>query len=102
MKNRISKKAFLQDVSKSVSVSEEDVNIVYNAIIDKIFENVIKMNSVSLTGFGNFYLQKHKGHPVQFKNGKSKPVEDYLVLKFSASKTFNKNVRDLAKKRGEK
>ncbi|MDL5199565.1 hypothetical protein [Streptomyces sp. ALI-76-A] len=42
-----------------------------------------------LTSFGRFYRQDHKGHKVRF--GKS-DVDNYVVLKFSASSSFNRRL----------
>ena len=68
-------------------------NAVYTAMIDRIFHEVANGNQIVLQGFGSFYLNEHKGHPVQFRVDDSPVLSDYLVLKFSATKTANRRAR---------
>jgi nucleoid DNA-binding protein len=68
------------------------VSNIYGALVDAIVEEVQNENYISLTGFGNFYLQHHKGHPVQFESSNS-TVRDYKLLKFSASDALNRRLR---------
>ena len=68
-------------------------NAVYSAMIDRIFCEVAQGNQIVLQGFGSFYLNEHKGHPVQFKADDNPVLSDYLVLKFSATKTANRRAR---------
>lgn len=91
---RISKKQFLADVARRCGIHEQIVLEVYGAIVENIFDELTKGHNVSLAGFGLFYVQKHKGHPVQFNGGNDKNVDDYLVLKFSASKNSNRRLRE--------
>lgn len=91
---RISKKQFLADVARKCGIHEQIVLEVYDAIVENIFDELTKGYNVSLAGFGLFYVQKHKGHPVQFNGGNDKNVDDYLVLKFSASKNSNRRLRE--------
>lgn len=90
-KNKISKNQFLADVARNNDMSLEDITDAYNAIVNGIHDAVASGRTLSLTGFGSFYLQRHKGHPVQFE-GRSN-VEDYVIFKFSASDVLNKRFR---------
>lgn len=90
-KNKISKNQFLADVARNNDMSLEDITDAYNAIVNGIHDVVVSGRTLSLTGFGSFYLQRHKGHPVQFE-GRSN-VEDYVIFKFSASDVLNKRFR---------
>jgi nucleoid DNA-binding protein len=90
-KNKISKNQFLADVARNNDMSLEDITDAYNAIVNGIHDVVASGRTLSLTGFGSFYLQRHKGHPVQFE-GRSN-VEDYVIFKFSASDVLNKRFR---------
>lgn len=90
-KNKISKNQFLADVARNNDMSLEDITDAYNAIVSGIHDVVASGRTLSLTGFGSFYLQRHKGHPVQFE-GRSN-VEDYVIFKFSASDVLNKRFR---------
>lgn len=91
VKKKISKKQFLSRAAKANDISIKDITKVYDAIVDEIEKVVSDGYSLSLTGFGVFYLYKHKGHPVQFKGQKAVP--DYVVFKFSASDVLNKRLR---------
>lgn len=91
---RVSKKQFLADVARRCGIHEQIVIEVYDAIVDNMFDELAKGHNVSLAGFGLFYAQKHKGHPVQFNSDKGKTVDDYFVLKFSASKNSNRRLRE--------
>lgn len=91
---KTSKAAFLSQVAETSGVSISTVTRVYTAMINEIQNIVCSGTSLSLTGFGTFYLQKHKGHPVQFE-GKSTRVPDYWVFKFSASDVLNTRIRQL-------
>jgi nucleoid DNA-binding protein len=91
MKNKVSKKQFLADVATRVGLPVETVTSVYDGMLEETHDIVDSGKSLSLTGFGSFYLQKHKGHPVQFD--KHDKVPDYLVFKFSASDVYNRRFR---------
>lgn len=99
---KTSKTAFLNKVATTSGLDISTVTRVYTAMINEIQNTVCEGTSLSLTGFGTFYLQKHKGHPVQFE-GKSTRVPDYWVFKFSASDVLNTRIRQLyAEKHADK
>lgn len=91
-KEKVTRKQLLEQVAQDSGVDVAVVNQVYNSLVDCIVESVSAGNHMSLTGFGNFYRQTHKGHPVQFESSDS-IVQDYALLKFSASDTINKRLR---------
>ena len=91
---KINKRDFIKHVAKENGMTSAQVLEVYDAIVNGIFDMVIENKRVSLTGFGSFYLQKHKGHPVQFE-AKNAGVDDYVVFKFSTSDALNKRMRRL-------
>lgn len=93
-KNKISKNEFLANVAREHDMSVEDITTAYNAILDGICATVESGKSLSLTGFGSFYLQRHKGHPVNFE-GKAAEVKDYVIFKFSASDVLNRRFREV-------
>ena len=92
LKSKISKKDFLRSVAKNNGFTIIETTRIYDAIVDELYKSVAEGTNVSLTGFGAFYLHKHKGHPVQFEGNNA--VKDYVVFKFSASDVFNKRLRD--------
>lgn len=76
----------------SQRMKEFSVTEVCDAMLSEITDIVDAGNRLSLTGFGSFYAQVHRGHPVQF-GGASKTVGDYRVFKFSASNVLNRRLR---------
>lgn len=97
LENKTCLTQLLQSVSKESNVELSVVKVVYKSMIKNITKELLTGHKVGLTGFGSFYLQKHKGHPVQFDNKKSF-IDDYNVVKFTASGPVKKMVNDFAKK----
>lgn len=72
-----------------------DVSNIYNAIIDEIVDTLCVQDCrLLLTGFGSFYVNRHKGHPVQFGDNKKSAISDYRVIKFSASNLLSSKLRE--------
>lgn len=90
---RINKREFIARASVRSGQSQRLVSAVYEAIIKELLESVVRGEAVVLTGFGRFYRQDHKGHKVRF--GKE-DVDGYSVLKFSASRSMNRNLGEEA------
>jgi len=90
---KVTRKMLLKEMARRSGADSETTMAVFTSMIDVIVENVRDGSTVSITGLGNFYLQKHKGHPVQFESS-TNHVEDYNVLKFSASDALNKRLRE--------
>lgn len=95
IESRVSKREFISEVAQSSGQPVRVVTEVYDAMIERLLANVREGTPVTLTGFGKFYAQRHKGHRVQFANGGSKEIGDYSVLKFSATRTVNKSLGSL-------
>lgn len=89
---KVNRSEYLTRVSKRTGIDRKIVLTVYDGLIDELVEIMQNNQQLLLTGFGNFYVQKHKGHPVQFSGGKD-IVSDYNVLKFSPSNIMKKRVR---------
>lgn len=94
---RVSKREFLAQVSANSSIPLKTVNRVYDAILDELLDTMRRGDALMLTGFGKFYRHKHKGHRVQFAEGGSTAIDDYSVLKFSATRTVNKSLAEAPK-----
>lgn len=92
---KMNKRGLITYIAKSNGVSNEEAMRMYDCVIDAIRDVVTKNVKLSLSGFGVFQAQKHKGQPVQFCES-DMTVQDYLVFKFSASKTLNQYLRDHA------
>ncbi|MEU3196922.1 HU family DNA-binding protein [Streptomyces sp. NPDC006996] len=84
---RVSKREFISRVATRSGLPIRVVNKVYESLLGELTGAVSCGETVVLTSFGRFYRQDHKGHKVRF--GKSN-VDDYVVLKFSASSSFNR------------
>lgn len=89
---RVSKREFLAKVSTRSNIPIKTVNRVYDTILDELLDTMRRGDQLMLTGFGKFYPQAHKGHRVQFADGGAKAIDDYFVLKFSATRDVNKSL----------
>lgn len=89
--DRITKRQFIAMVARQAKVPVKVAEAVYEAIIELLLSNVRVGRSITLSGFGRFYGQKHKGHSVQFGSEQSE-IKDYSVLKFSATRAVNKSL----------
>lgn len=88
---RISKREYTQRVAKRAGVPLRVAATVYEAMIEEIIEIVNEGKDLTLAGFGKFYSKPHKGHNVQF--AAAGRVEDYNMLKFSATRAVNQMVK---------
>lgn len=98
---RVNKSEYVGRVARRAGVPVRVATTVYEAMIEEILEIVGEGNRLTLTGFGKFYPQAHKGHRVRTvdEEGKigsvpetSDVIDDYAVLKFSATRTVNRNI----------
>lgn len=91
---RVSKREFVQRVARRGNLPLRVTQQAYDALIEELIDLVSKGNKVTLTGFGKFYPQEHKGHRVRFGDGDgSSEIDDYTVLKFSATRAVNRSVK---------
>lgn len=90
--NKMNKSQFLSYVAKKNDINSEILSQAYTAIVDGIADLTGNGRRLSLAGFGVFSAEIHKGHPVQF-NPSAPHVDDYVVLKFSASDVLNRRIR---------
>ena len=91
-KVRVNKNEFLERISLKTGQSLDVVHLIYDACVNELQQIVCDRQDLSLTGFGVFSLKKHKGHPVQFEAA-SDTVNDYVVLKFTASDVLMTKIR---------
>ena len=96
MKKKINKNEFLENIAAKHNISVADARSAYDLIVDEIRCVICSGSDLSVTGFGTFSLQKHKGHPVQFKS-KRGTVDDYVVLKFAVSDVLMSKIRESRK-----
>lgn len=88
-REEIGKQRFLEELSHATGMGLDEVSTVYEAMIDIVVDHAVNNRDVMLTGFGRFYPLNHKGHKVRFGT-EGAEIKDYMVLKFSASRTMNK------------
>lgn len=88
---RVSKREFISRVAVRSALPIKTVSRAYESVLEELTNTVRMGDVVVLTGFGRFYRQDHKGHKVRFGR---RDIEDYPVLKFSASPRMNKNMGD--------
>lgn len=91
---KVNKELFVSSIAEKTGMTNAAVSKVVDAYHDEIIDRVSNNEEVSMTGFGRFYVQRHKGHPVQFSPSHEK-VQDYVVFKFSASNVLNNRLRDI-------
>ncbi|MCI4659600.1 HU family DNA-binding protein [Cryobacterium zhongshanensis] len=93
VQGRVSKREFVSRVARRAGVPVRVASVLYEAIIEELLSIVGNGDRLTLTGFGKFYPQEHKGHRVRFadENGKEE-IDDYAVLKFSATRSVNRKV----------
>lgn len=86
---RVSKRKFISRVATRSGLPVRVVKKVYESLLGELTGAVSCGETVVLPSFGRFYRQDHKGHKVRF--GKS-DIDDYVVLKFSASSGLNRRL----------
>lgn len=91
---RVSKREFIARTAQRAGVPSTVTTAVYEALIEEILAVVGEGRSLTLTGFGRFYPQEHRGHSVRFSNGPDGEgrIGDYRVLKFSATRDTNRRL----------
>lgn len=94
MKTKVNKNDFLEMVAKKNNMQPAEVRAIYDSMIEVARSILCKRQDLSLTGFGTFSLQTHKGHPVQFRKNSKNTVDDYVVLKFAVSDVLMSKIRD--------
>ena len=89
---RVSKREFLARVSSRSRIPLRTVTRVYDTVMEELMETMTRGDQLMLTGFGKFYPQAHKGHRVQFAENGTEEIDDYRVLKFSATRSVNRSL----------
>ena len=93
MKNKVNKNEFFERVARKNNMDPGLVRTVFDAMTDEMTNILCDDQNLSLTGFGMFALKPHKGHHVQFE-AKTDKVDDYVVLRFTASDVLMSKIRD--------
>ena len=86
-RNKIKKRDIINRIAKETGVSNVQVKKICDMFIAIIKDELCKGREVSISGFGSFFIRRHKGHPVQF-GAKDGEIKDYPVVRFTASKVF--------------
>jgi DNA-binding protein HU-beta len=90
---KVNRSELLERVAKKKGIQKRQLRDFYDAFVEEIKDSLCEGKDVSLTGFGTFGLQKHRGHPVQFTPD-SDVVKDYVVLKFTVSDVLMTDIRN--------
>lgn len=93
---KMKRRGLIEYMAKTSGKHVNECAEAYDLVMTSIRDVVAHKVRLSLSGFGVFHLQTHKGHPVQFQKGGNQTA-DYLVFKFSASNALNQYVRSMAK-----
>lgn len=91
---KLNREAIVIEAARRAGTTVEDMTEYMNTIENVIRDAAKEGKIVSLIGFGTFYVQRHKGHPIQFAKDVNH-VKDYLVYKFSAADVWNETLREL-------
>lgn len=86
---RVGKREIISRTAGRSGLPIQVVTSVYTALVEALVAAVADDETVILPGFGRFYRQDHKGHQVRF--GQT-AIDDYPVLKFSASRGLNRTL----------
>lgn len=89
---RVTKRMYIASVARRAGLPKRVVSQVYDAAMAELLDVVSRGNRLILTGFGSFERQWHKGHPVRFTKVGETRVDDYSVLKFSATRQTNQRI----------
>lgn len=90
---RVSKREYISRIAKRAGVPVRTAAAVYAAAIEELVLVVSSGERLTLTGFGKFYPQEHKGHKVRFAAvSGGDHIGDYTVLKFSATRDVNRRI----------
>lgn len=90
---RVYKREMIARVAKRSGYTQKITREVYEALLEELTHAVDQGETVVLMDFGRFRRQIHKGHKVRF--GPS-TIDDYSVLKFSASRNMNRKLTPVA------
>ena len=83
-------------VSEHTGMNKADVRMVFDSLFLEVQKNLMMGKTVVLTGFGNFEVRLHKGHPAYYSQDPSgtKMLNDYRTVRFTPSKKFIHEIRD--------
>lgn len=98
---KMNKDVFAKQVAEELAKSQnihtkitpDMVKEIWDTMVAVILRNIKEGRKILLTGFGSFFLQKHAGHSVQFKNTDDK-INGYVNIKFAASNKLNRELRE--------
>ena len=90
--NKTTKRPFITRLCEKKGCTVKEASVIYEMFIATLMDEILAGNKVILTGFGDFMLKSHKGHKIRFS--KNDVIDEYLTLKFSASNTLNRQLRE--------
>lgn len=91
--DRLNRSELIEATAQETDLSVSKVKEVVDTFLRSIEIGLKNDKIITISGFGTFKVDMHKGHPIQFKGGQKEYIEDYLVLKFNVSKVFKDGLR---------
>jgi DNA-binding protein HU-beta len=97
--DKVAKREFVQRAARRGGIPLRSMQKAYDAMVEELLFLIQNGNSVTLSGFGRFYPHEHGGHKVQKRitddpsvERETRTIDDYYVLKFSATREVNKQI----------
>ena len=89
----MTKAEIIDNIHRTVGLTKKEISFIIDDVFDTMKKEVIKGNSIKLSGFGNFDV-KTRGRRVgrNLKTGVEKIIEPRVVLIFRPSQKFKKEL----------
>lgn len=90
---KMNKQEFIARIAREQDISLKQARYAYDIVVRGIEDVVRDGYRLSLMGFGSFFMQTHKGHPVHVEET-TKEVADYKLFRFKASHALSQRIRE--------
>jgi integration host factor subunit alpha len=89
----MTKADIVDNIYNSLGLTKKDINMVVDTIFEAMKDNLIKKNSIKISGFGSFEVKK-RGKRIgrNPKTGEEKIIEPRCVVVFKPSKVFKNEI----------
>ena len=89
----MTKAEIIDNIHRTVGLTKKEISLIIDDVFDTMKREVIKGNSIKLSGFGNFDV-KTRGRRVgrNLKTGVEKIIEPRVVLIFRPSQKFKQEL----------
>ena len=86
------KKDLIVDLVKTNNYTPDQAAKMINDVFSSIQKNLKKGNTVSVTGFGKFYVNSVKKHRVKSISGDLIDIPKHKVVRFTAGEVLKQNI----------